>query len=93
MLPRNGVSSSINILTRNHCMAFDSEPKCYILNGVVTNELFFFLLKALTELSHTLGRFPNIAVGKIRLSSSLYYSTEHGLPRQLSGKESDSQCR
>ena len=29
---------------------------------------YFFVLKALTELSHILGRFPDIAVGKIRLS-------------------------
>lgn len=67
MLPRNGVSSSIQVLRCNHCMHLIWSQSVIFLNALVANELPRLLLKALIELSHILGIFPDGGLRKILL--------------------------
>lgn len=62
MLPRNGVSSSIQVLRCNHCMHLIWSQSVIFLNALVASELFFFpppFESPFTELSHILGIFPD----------------------------------
>lgn len=75
MLPRNGVSSSIQVLRCNHCMHLIRSRSVIFLNAIflnalVASELFFFFPSfesPFTELSHILGIFPDGGLRKILL--------------------------